>query len=274
MGSSSFLFVSLLACSAGLVSCGSESGDPHSANGVPPVGGKDKRIRDVADPTKEGHSELVATTQAVSGAIVVAVDAFDETQNGRSAGTIYVQDLGSSEPYSGISLFAATFNPGNLAVSPGDVVDLRGQYTESATIGPTVTFPPGSVLPQISQPIATFRYETVVPQPRDIDAKDLTDFALGRRWIGMLVRIKNVVLEEDASTDSSGRVAADLSAPLPGAANACVAPFPKPASLTNDLFDLGAMNLKKGTKITSITGVVGFFCNLKLAPRSAADIQK
>ncbi|MDB4936674.1 MAG: hypothetical protein JWP87_3646 [Labilithrix sp.] len=263
-----------------VISCGTAEGDPHSNNGIPPVGGKDKRIRDVADPGIEGHAGLVKTTQPVSGALVVAVDEFDETQNGKSAGTIYVQDLDAMDPetkqprpYSGITLFAPTFNPGNLAVSPGDVLDLRGQYTESATIGSTVTFAPGSVLPQISQPVATFRYETKVPDPVDIDAADLADFAKGRRWLGMLVRIKNVTLLADAVNDSkgSGRLAVNLSE---GTGGNCQTPFPKPASLTNDLFDVDKLGLKKGTTLKSITGVVGFFCNLKLAPRSKADLQQ
>jgi hypothetical protein len=261
--------VSLASCSTGSSGGG---GDPHSNNGVPPVGGKDKRIRDVADPGLDGHADLVATTQAVSGAIVIAVDNFDETQNGKSVGTIYVQDLGSKEPYSGITLFAPTFNPGNLAVSPGDVLDMRGQYTEAKTIGTTVTFAPGSVLPQISKPVATFRYETQVPEPLDIDAADLADFAKGRRWMGMLVRVKNVTLQKDAAADSNGRVTVDLSQSAAGAAKGCDAPFPKPASMTNDLFDVSAMGLKQGTTLKSVTGVVGFFCNLKLAPRSPADI--
>ena len=266
----SLLLIGLVSCTSSCSSSG--GGDPHSNNGIPPVGGKDKRIKDVADPGVEGHADLVATTQTVSGAIVIAVDSFDETQNGKSLGTIYVQDLGSKDPYSGITLFAPTFNPGNLAVSPGDVLDMRGKYTEATTIGTTVTFAPGSVLPQISQPVATFRYETQVPEPVDVDAADLADFSKGRRWLGMLIRVKNVALQAAATADSNGRVAVNLSAPVPGAANKCDAPFPKPASLTNDLFDVASMSLTKGTTLKSVTGVVGFFCNLKLAPRSKADI--
>jgi hypothetical protein len=259
----------LIACAFGTASCGSESGDPHSNHGVPPIGGKNKRISEIADPAVQGHADLVATTQAVSGAVVLAVDKFDETQNGKGVGTIYVQDLGSTKAYSGITLFSPTFNPGNLAVGPGDVLDLRGQYTESATIGTTVTFAPGAVLPQISKPVATFRYETRVPEPVDVDASDLADYAKGRQWLGMLVRVKNVTLEADAVADMNGRVAVSLT---PGSGGKCNSPFPKPASLTNDLFDLASLGYKKGDVLTSVTGVVGFFCNLKLAPRSAADI--
>lgn len=275
---SSLLLIGLVSVSASLAlpacSIGGDGGggDPHSNNGIPPVGGKDKRIRDVADPGLDGHADLVSTTQAVSGAIVIAVDNFDETKNGKSIGTIYVQDLGSKEPYSGITLFAPTFNPGNLAVSPGDVLDMHGQYTEAKTIGTTVTFAPGAVLPQISKPVATFRYETQVPEPLDIDAADLADFTKGRRWMGMLVRVKNVTLQKDAAADSNGRVTVDLSQAAAGAAKGCDAAFPKPASMTNDLFDVASMNLKQGQTLKSITGVVGFFCNLKIAPRSPADI--
>ena len=267
-----FAFVSLLVCAAGsLPACSvTTGGDPHSNSGIPPVGGKDKRIKDVSDPGVDGHKDLVSNTVAISGAIVLAVDKFDETANGKSTGTIYVQDLGSKDPYSGITLFAPTFNPGNLSVSPGDVLDLNGQYTEASTIGSTVTFAPGSVLPQISKPVATFRYETQVPDAVDIDVNDLADFAKGRRWMGMLVRVKNVKLTADAINDKNGRVAVDLTAG--GNATSCSAAFPKPPQMTNALFDVDGLGLKQGTVITSLTGVVSFFCNLQLAPRTPADI--
>jgi len=245
-------------------------GDPHSNPGVPPPGGKDKRIKDVGDPAAAGHKDYLAAPVAISGAVVVAVDKFDETANGKSTGTIYVQDLGSKDPYSGITLFAPTFNPGNLAVGPGDVLDLNGQYTESSNIGSTVTFAPGAVLPQISKPVATFRYEADVPDPVDIDVNDLADFEKGRRWMGMLVRVKNITLTSDAANDKNGRVAVNLTA---GAGStSCTAPFPKPPQMINALFDIDGLGLKSGTKVESLTGVIGFFCSLQLAPRTPADI--
>jgi hypothetical protein len=265
------LSIASIACVA-CFSCSSQTGDPHSDHGVPPAGGKDKRISDIADPGVEGHAGLVATPQAVSGAVVVAVDAFDETADGKSTGTIYVQDLGATKGYSGITLFSPTFSPGNLAVGAGDVVDLRGQYTESATIGTTVTFAPGAVLPQMSKPVGTFRYETRVPEPVDIDVNDLANYTTGRRWLGMLVRVKNVTLASDAlpTPTSKGRVSANLTQQGGGS---CSAAFPKAPTLTNALFDVSALNLKQGTKLVSVVGVVAFFCNIQLAPRSPADIQ-
>lgn len=265
-----------LAASLGSVSCGTTSGgDPNSNPGIPPAGGKDKRIKDVSDPGVDGHAGFVAQVQLISGATVVAVDKFDETKDGKSKGTIYVQDLGSKDPYSGITLFSPTFNPGNLSIGPGDVLDLNGQYTEIGNIGATVTFAPGVVLPQISKPVATFRYETQLPDPVDIDVNDLADFTKGRRWLGMLVRVTNVTLQQDAASvtsstgNNSGRVSAALTA---GTGGKCEVPFPKPPTLINALFDVEALGLKKGTVLASVTGVVSFFCNIQLAPRSPADI--
>ena len=266
----------------GLVSCSSGSdgggGDPHSNNGVPPASGRQKRIRDLGDPAIAGHAELVGTLQPVSGAIVTAVDNFDETKNGKGTGTIYVQDIDATKdtPYAGVSLFGPTFNPGNLAVSVGDVLDLRGDYTENKQIPskPPVVFAPGAILPQISQPIGSFRYETTPAKPIDIDINDLTDFAKGRRWMGMLVRVQNVTAGRDYFLDKNGfRASVDLT-PLPGNDQGCTSPFPKVATVVNDLTPLDALaGVKKGQVIKQIVGVVSFFCSLKIAPRSAADIQ-
>lgn len=265
-----------LACSS-LGACSSETGDPPVAKGAPPPGGKDLRVRDVADPSKEGHAALVSTTQSISGAIVIAVDQYDETKNGKGTGTVYVQDIGATKetPYSGISLFATTFSPGNLAVAPGDVLDLRGEYQENQQIPstPPVIFAKDAVLPQIAQATAKFRYETQQPEPIDIDLADLTDYAKARRWFGMLVRVRDVTIAKDPFVGSTGRLSIDLPPAITTASTACDTPFPKSASLVNDLMDVGALGIKKDMKIASIVGVVGYFCNFKLAPRSKADIK-
>ncbi len=260
-----------------LVACSSQVGDGPANKGAPPPGGKDSHVRDLADPTREGHAALVATKQSVSGAVVLAVDTYDETQNGKGTGTVYVQDIGATRvtPYSGITLFAATFSPGNLAIVPGDVLDLRGEYQESQQIPstPPTVFPKDSLLPQIAQPIATFRFETQEPEPIDIDAADLSDYASGRRWLGMLVRVRNIVVAKDPFVGSTGRVSIDLPPVIKTAGTACDTPFPKSASVVNDLFDLGSVGIAKDTRISFVVGVVGYFCTFKLAPRSKADIK-
>lgn len=252
-------------------SCEERSGDPPSAKGVPPPEGSGKRIREITDPSLPDHRPDLIDV-AVSGAVVVAVDTHDETGNGKSDGMIYVQDLGSSAPYSGIALFAPAFIPGNLRVSPGDVLDLRGDYSESASIGKAI-FAPGAVLPQMALPTARFRYEWRPPEPLEVDLQDLADFEKGRRWLGMLVKVKNVTVHGDATPDTNGRVAVDLLPPPPGA-HGCDTAFPKQPVLVNELFDLAPLGIKRGTRLTSIVGLVTFFCHLRLAPRSASDVER
>lgn len=277
MHGSRVVFAALFTTLVGVVSCDSETGgDPPSTHGIPPAAGTDKRISDVTDPDRPDHaSYLVSGAQtAISGASVLHVDTFDETGDGKSTGTIFVQDLGSQKPYSGTSLFGPAFVPGNLRVGPGDVLDLNGQYSESAAIG-SATFAPGAVLGQLFRPTATFRYEVSSPPPPvEIDVADLADFAKGRRWINMLVTVKNVKLYSDATAakEFNGRLSAELLPEPAGFQNACSAPFPRPPTLTNELFDLASLDMSSGTTIQSITGIVVFFCNIHLAPRSAADI--
>ena len=267
-------FASLVTLSlVSATACSSRTGDPPSDGGTPAVGGKDQRIRELTDPSLPGHAALPGTTQAVSGAVVIAVDTYDETNDGKNAGGILLQDLDASKerPYGGIGLFAPSFNPGNLKVSPGDVLDLRGQYQENNSIPskPPILFAPNAFLVQLSQPIATFRYETAVPAPVDIDLADLSDYSKSRRWLGMLVRVTNVTAA--GAPYGTGRQSIDIGTRSVKAD--CNAPFPKVPQIVNDLMDLAPLGVKDNTRISSIVGVVGFFCSMHLAPRSIADIK-
>jgi hypothetical protein len=249
-------------------SCGSESGDPHSPSVVPPPAGKDHRIREIRDPassTKAAHESQVA----VSGAVVVAVDKFDETRNGKSTGTIYVSDLNSKEPFSGISLYNPSFIPGNLRVGPGDALDLRGEYQENQDI--PIKFAPGAFLVQLANPIGEFRFDANVPEPVEIQLEDLADYEKGRKWLNMLVTVKNVTVQGNPF-GSGGRRSYNLLPETSTGQVACDGPFPKVPTLVNELTDLEPLQLGKDTVIKSLTGVVTFFCNLHIAPRDAKDI--
>lgn len=278
---------------AGLPSCGSsEYGDLPADPIIPPPAGKGDRISDIANPAsqkKAGHK----TPVSVTGAVVIALDQYDETHNGRSATAIYVADLGSKLPYSGISLFNPSFIPGNLRVGPGDTLDLRGEYQENQDV--PVKFAPKAFLVQLSSPIGTFRFDAKVTEPVDLDdspecpgckgVEELADYAKGRKWLNMLVRVKNVTLERDTDgTSASGRISSNLCITRPGEppcdtlppapASKCEDPFPKPPTLVNELMDLAPLGLKKGMVVKELVGVVTFFCNLHIAPRFAADVVK
>ncbi|WP_394820547.1 hypothetical protein [Pendulispora albinea] len=237
--------------------CSSEEGDAKTTT-TPTVLGDGERIRDVGDPAARRAGAKVY----ISGAQVLAIDTFDETKNGSSAGTIYVQDPGSAAPYSGISLYKPAFVPSNLRIAPGDVLDLRGPYVELAKIGGAVFTPPG-VLPQLDRPTATFRYEATLAAPVEIDVNDLNDYTKGRRWLDMLVTVRDVTLATPPSNDTSnsGRVTAKL---IPGGRDV--------PTLSNELFDVPAGSIPAGTKLQSLTGIVTWFFSFHIAPRSPDDI--
>ena len=257
--------------------CSTERGDPPSAPVIPLPAGKGNRIYEIADP-KSPMKAAHRTQVSVSGAVVVAVDDYDETKNGRSATAIYVADLGSQEPYSGISLFNPSFIPGNLRVGAGDTLDLRGEFQENQDL--PIAFAPGAFLVQLASPIGNFRFDAKVTEPVDIDIDDLADYAKGRRWLNMLVRVKNVTLQRDAfQRDQAGNIGAPasgrISSQLLKETNdklGCADPFPKAPTLVNELTDLVPLELTKGTVLKELVGVVTFFCNLHIAPRTPADI--
>ncbi len=239
----------------------SESGGDKIVNPTPSPIGQGLRLSDVGDPNSPKRPPVGATVSC-TGLSVVTTDTFDETRDGKSSGTLFVQDVGSHAPYAGVGTFQAAFIPSSLRVAPGDVLDMTGQYQENAKIGGAV-FPAGQVLPQLFKPTATFRFEAPAVEPTDIDVADLADFAKGRQWLGMLVRVKNVTLStllDDGSGRISGRIMSGNTSNLP--------------TMTNELFPIVAADYPANTTFASITGVVTYFFNLHLAPRSAEDIVK
>jgi len=235
--------------------CSLRAGDPP-ADYQPNVLGTGLRLRDVQTPSKG----LAGQNVLVTSAVVTAIDNFDETVNGKSRGTIYLQDVDVSGAYAGISLFSPSFIPANLRLSPGDVVDLNGQYVEQKTIGTTVNFDP-AFLPQLVKPAVTFRYETKPPEPVVIPVTDLDNFDTGRKWVGVLVTVQNVTVAVGPVADKTGtRVTANFTI------NA------NSPSISNELYPLAVGAFPDDTTFKSVTGVVTFFFNLKIAPRSAADL--
>ena len=91
------------------------------------------RLRDMQDPGAQRTRR--AADDVRDGRRRDWVDDFDETHNGKSRGTIFVQDADIGAPYSGISLYSPTYVPANLRLAPGDVLDMNGQYVEQQTIG-------------------------------------------------------------------------------------------------------------------------------------------
>ena len=192
-----------------------------------------------------------------SGVVVTAVDSFDETLDGKSIGNIYVQDAVQPEPlgtpYSGITLFQPI---SNAILQPGDGVDLTGAYQPFP--GPASSpFP--VLLPEVSKGAISLSYEGRQPAPIDVDPSMFKDAKQGMAFVGRLVRLKNVAVggafdpkrhEATISTDGTLSIASQF-------------------FLLDDPKGLAA---GPGTKFAAVTGVITYFFNFKLCPRSTADI--
>lgn len=249
--------------------CGNANGDPH-ANVTPTPLGNGSRIKDVTDPSSPDHPDAMdpkhLPTVNITGASVLWLDSFDETHDGKSRGTLYVQDVGSADPFSGVGVFSASFLPADLRVAPGDVLDFNGQYEEALNIG-SANFG-GKVLPQLAKPLATFRYEYRVPDPKVIDPNDLNSYDTGRKWMGMLVTVNDVTI--DAFTDDGkGRVAAHITSDHTS----------NGVGITNELIPIAPFvsNMQPGdyppnTHFKSVTGIVTWFFSFHIAVRTKDDL--
>jgi hypothetical protein len=238
------------------------------------------RIADVQNPTSTYFQQAIAAAQAaiknggenngvnvtVSSAVVSWIDTFDETHDGKSIGAVYVQDIGSTAPYSGSNLYEPSYVPASIRLLPGDVVDLTGPYEEQASVG-SATFTAPATLPSFSKPVATFDYEFTPPTPVIIQLSDIdeTNYATGRKWEGMLVTLNDITIgpgvnDNDRVTYIMGQGDASVDA------NA--------AAISNELYDLGSTDYPTGTHFASVTGIVTWFYSYQIAPRTAADLQQ
>ncbi len=228
--------------------------------------GNGLRVAQVQDPKSPDYK--VNASASITSAVCTWLDTFDETHDGKSIGTLYIQDVGSTAPYAGVGVYEPNYIPASLTVLPGDVLDVVGPYQESPSVG-KATFDPGTFLPQLYKPVGTFRYEFVPPPPAVITAADLlgtdANFPNGRKWLGMLVTINDVVIA--AGTTSGGRVTY-----LMGDADSDAGISSSNVAISNENYDLLSTDFRVGTHFKSVTGIVTWFFTFHVAPRTAADL--
>lgn len=257
-------FLIVMGCvSIGLTGC-SRDGDPPADVGEPSALGRTTPLHVLQDPDNKDHLKIdppatcavpFSAPLTVNGVTVNWVDRYDETGNG-DVGTVWIQDFKSQAPWSGSSIFSPSFVPASLYVAEGDVIDLRGLYQVNVCIGAKVDFQKnGGVLSQIATPVSTFRFEGPPSEPVDVPVTDFDSFATGRKWLGMLVRFQNVNV--DSVDSNKGRTTVTLLE-----ANKIF--------LSNEFQSLDSM--KKGQTYTSVTGVVTWFFDFKLATRTPEDL--
>lgn len=253
--------LSVLLAGSTAVACSSQSGDPPRAYAPNPLGAG-SRIKDITNPTLPNHPANGATVN-ISGVVFTWLDTFDETKNGKSLGTVYIQDVASQAPFSGLSIYEPAYIPPDLRLSPGDVLDYTGgQYGELPNIG-TAAFTAGTYLVQLSKPVGTFDYEYTNATPTVIDPADLGTFNTGLQWTSMLVTINDVYLGAFVD-DGKGRVTAPIETNLDGGVLG--------VQVTNENVEIDTTTFAPNTHFSSVTGIVTWFFNYHIAPRTLADL--
>lgn len=224
-----------------------------------------RTIRERSPRVPEGAS---VTVRAVS---VTAIDAYDETSSGR-VGTIWAQEITDAGPSTdrfapcpllpdgrgrvcALSMFSPSFSPTGYRPRLGDLVDLTGgAYNEFTCATCGTPFADGNFLPQISS--AVMVRAGVAPEMAPIAVTLDEILAHYRELMGVLVTVENVT----ATTDPDARFG-EMNIAGPARTGLSLAPQLTPIA--------GA---RAGTHWDRITGVVTYFYNPKLLPRTAADL--
>jgi hypothetical protein len=261
------------------LSCTGGTEDKAENTPAPSPYGDGIRIRAFQNP---GSPDFMATNGPVrvTGAVVTHVDTFDETSDGKSIGAVYIQDAeiasltlsDADHAYAGLSMFAPTFTPTDLRLSPGDVLDFRGAFIRYPAIGNAIFRVP-EFLPQLTRAVGTIRFDHIqAPTPTLIDVNELTNFETGKKWIGLLVTVKNITILAPPCLDK-GRVTSTIAGDSETANLPCkdwskkVLPV-----ISNELYDFKPEDFGAGKTYASITGICTYFLNLKIAPRSSTDL--
>jgi hypothetical protein len=257
-----------------IAGCSSLAPDSPASYDASPLG-PGQRLAQVQNPASpyypKGLDAGASPTVNITSIVVTWLDSYDETRDGKSIGTLYVQDVGSTAPFAGIGIYEPNYVPASLTPLPGDVLDWTGPYTEETSIG-SATFDPGTYLPQLSKPVGTYEYDFMPPPPVTLSVADLDgsdgNFASARQWMGMLVTVNDVSVPSGGSSEAAGngaRVTYSLQAGDAGLSST-------PVSIDNELYDLSSTQFPANTHFQSVTGICTWFYSFHISPRTPADL--
>lgn len=202
---------------------------------------------------------------------VTAIDTYDETRSGR-VGTLWAQEFSppgditdrfapcpllpdASGRMCAISMFSPAFSPTGYRPAEGDLVDVTGgAYNEFTCATCGSPFAEGNFLPQVAS--AVLVRAGVAPPVAPIAVTVDEILAHYRELMGILVTVENVT----AATDPDARFGEMIIAGPPRTG----------LSLAPQLTPLAGA--RAGTRWDRITGVVTYFYNPKLLPRSPGDL--
>jgi hypothetical protein len=213
----------------------------------------------IANQNDPAHRIPSGSTIVAKGVVVVAVDTYDETGDGKSIGNVYVQDPVQPTPWSGMTLYRVALSPPDLALNPGQGVDLTGPYEPFA--GPTTSPFKGVVLPEVVQGTIKLAYEDNSPDPVPVTMADLNDPVGAMKYVGMLVKVTDVTVGTYA-TGKRQQVSVN------GTTNLNVAGQLMPIQPS------AGGTVAEGSHYASITGLLNYFYSYSLCPRTSADLVK
>ncbi len=186
----------------------------------------------------------------LSNKVVTAVDKY-----GNKTGSFWISEPNGGA-FSGVQVYNTDTTSawwGDLEV--GDLVTVHGRKMEYSYLDPDTNEPLfDDPLTEITEAQVTVLGSGTPLTPTDITASDLNTVETGEKWEGVLVRLTNVRVSDVSERD--GR----LEVKLGGSTKA-----------QDDLADLASVN--EGVCLSRLTGVVTYFFDYYLMPRSAADIE-
>jgi hypothetical protein len=232
-----------LAMASGCRSDSGGDGNDDADDVTPDAGGEGVSIYDI-----QNGIVPVDTAVTLEGVVVTAISI-------ASPEGVYVQDPNGGE-YSGIFVYRPT-NQNDMRI--GDVVSFSGAVVEFKYV-PTMGTPDDKSFTQIvavdSVPLTLIKTGTATVTPQLVDAVKLAaseDEA--EKWESVLVKFENVSVVQGLNEFDEIRV---------------TGPFRVQGNLTP--LTVAGVALKKDDCLASISGVLNYFYDYKLFPRTEADI--
>lgn len=253
--------LSLLALVLGLAACRGGDGDDgdDTPNPDSSVNGSDVTIQEI-----QNDAMVPGTPVNLKGVIVTAIDNY-----GMRTGDFWIQEPGGGE-YSGVQVFGAPLDQ-VAALAVGDVVDISGAQKEEFALSSDMS---GNTLTEL-EPLnggmitVTKVSSGTAPAPQMVDALaigQLTDFmarhAEWEKWEGVPVTLTNVQAMSDAECITSMGNCNDMTY--------------RRFDLTGDIQAQSGLaempaTVDRGDCFASITGIVTYFFDYQINPRTAAE---
>ncbi len=261
--------LSALALAACTNEASTEPGDVPPDAGTPSALGSGLRIAQMNTP---GSPLAPANDQLnvyATGATYLVTDTYAETGLAASVGAVYLQDFhgpdAAAAPYSGIQLYKPTYEPASLTLGAGDVVDFTGEYQVFYSV------------PEMYEPIVTFRFDYSPPAPTPIDIADLeTDIsapgAAGAKWLSMLVVVTGTVGGGWNEGSKQGECYVYLTSNTSQTTGVAMDNELFPLDCSSPMYNPPDAGTAGGVRFKSVTGIVTNDFNFRISPRSAADI--